>query len=88
MGLRLENPKANDLPMPKIPCLERDSMKPTNHSSFGIEQENPRRNVMILNQETDFTKPKFFMDHPYGISTSTRAGEQENPKTNGLILQQ
>lgn len=77
--------KAKNPHIPKIPHLKRDFMKQTYHSNFGIlEQEK----LMIFKQGSDFMKSKLFMNHPYGISSYTRTGKQENPKTNGMILQQ
>ncbi|MCD9645435.1 hypothetical protein HAX54_034319 [Datura stramonium] len=83
-----ENYKTNNPLMSEISCLERDFMKPTDLPSFGIQRENSKINVMINKQESDFMKPKLFKYHPYGSSTSRRLGEQEDPKTNGLLFQQ
>lgn len=58
--------------------------KPTYRSNYRILEQ---KKLMILNRWSDFINPKFFINHPYGISTSMRAPEQENPKTNGMILQ-
>ncbi|OIT33460.1 hypothetical protein A4A49_17069 [Nicotiana attenuata] len=75
-----ENPSNNDMVlqqhMPTIPYLLTE--KERDFITSRREQEKSGRESM---------KPKLTTDHPYGISTSTRK-EQENPKTNGLILQQ
>ncbi|MCD7473047.1 hypothetical protein HAX54_014625, partial [Datura stramonium] len=51
-------------------------------------RENSKTNVMINKQESDFLNPKLSKYHPYGSSTSRRLGDQEDPKTNGLLFQQ
>ncbi|OIT04315.1 hypothetical protein A4A49_05454 [Nicotiana attenuata] len=75
-----ENPRNNDMVlqqhMPTIPYLLTE--KERDFITRRREQEKSGRDSM---------KPKLTTDHPYGISTSTRK-EQENPKINGLILQQ
>nr|XP_009798999.1 PREDICTED: uncharacterized protein LOC104245130 [Nicotiana sylvestris] len=83
-----ENPRNNDMVLqqriPTIPCLLTE--KERDFITSRREQENSK--ILCLEKSgRESMKPKLTTDHPYGSSTSTRK-EQENPKTNGLILQQ